>query len=483
MLAGIPERNEPGMQLSPGDRSGLSALSFATRTAGARVRNSVFPLCLLLVLLAASPILSSAQSPWSSPREQPAPDYPDITVNTAWLAERTGASSVVIVDARGESAFLKGHIPGSMRLPVSDLPDVESRDDIPALCSALGEAGLSGDERLVCYGSDTWSGEAARLFWLLELAGARRVALLDGGIAGWKADGHPVSSGASDSLGREHKVSWKQSPEDALLATTEGVRDSYGRDGVEIVDARGPNAWAGPVGRDRWAEPPRVGHIPQALPFDFTTMLMPDGSLREPSETRELFSRLGPRPANPVYLGDTFIVYGEGAYSDGALGYFLLRRAGINNVCYYPGGFAAWASDAGLPLVRLVGADELMWRLARGRRLFHSEAPTPGFAFFDVRHPADYARGHIQGSISLRSDYFADSLDARIDRYWPGLKRSDTPIVTYCYGENCIRSRATSTAAARAGFIHVQRFLGGLDAWRAAGGSLVSSPWPPEERP
>lgn len=116
-----------------------------------------------------------------------------------------------------------------------------------------------------------------------------------------------------------------------------------------------------------------------------------------------------------------------------------------------------------------------MHRLRGSRRWLRPDAPPEDFAFFDVRHPADHGSGHIGGSVTLRSDHFADSLDVRIERHWPDLDRATIPVVTYCYGEHCIRSRATSTAAARAGFIYVERFYGGLDEWRSLGGKLVES--------
>jgi rhodanese-related sulfurtransferase len=184
-----------------------------------------------------------------------------------------------------------------------------------------------------------------------------------------------------------------------------------------------------------------------------------------------------------VDLLDEFIVYGWGdavdsspAHDDwgrGPLAYYLLRRAGIGRLRLYPGGWADWAGDPYLPIVRIVVAEELMQRLRESRRWLRPNDPPESFAFFDVRHPADHGHGHIRGSVSLRSDYFADSLDVKLEDHWPGIDRTTAPVVTYCYGERCIRSRATSTAAARAGFIHVERFYGGLDEWRFAGGQLV----------
>jgi 3-mercaptopyruvate sulfurtransferase SseA len=299
--------------------------------------------------------------------------------------------------------------------------------------------------------------------------------LLDGGLEGWTAGG----GGTITERARLEPRRWLPEPEPVRLASLDHVRASYGRDGVEIIDARGHYAWLGPTERGEWDDPPRVGHIPHALPFDFTILLRPDGSLREPAENRDEFARLGPRPANPVDLRSEFIVYGEGPASDGVLAYFLLRRAGIDTVRWYPGGWKEWSGDPSLPIVRILPADELAWRLDRERRLLKSDSPAEMFAFFDVRHPADYARGHIRGSVSLRSDYFADSLDVRLERYWPQLNPATAPVVTYCYGEHCIRSRATSTAAARAGFVRVERFYGGLDEWRSSGGGLARSEWPP----
>ncbi|MBN2566016.1 MAG: hypothetical protein JXB46_09940 [Candidatus Eisenbacteria bacterium] len=433
-----------------------------------------------LLLLIATALLSLSEpgraqglSSWGRRDAQPEVAYPDVTVTTEWLVRHNGESGVVVVDARPESSYLSGHIPGAVSLPARVLPVVCSVEDVRSLGGSLGAFGVTGTELLICCGETSWSAEAATLFWLLELAGAERAAILDGGVTGWLADARPLSVEPTRARG----AGWSREPDVQLLATLDHVVSSYGADGVEIIDARGRYEWGGPIERDEWECPPRAGHIPHALPFDFTVFFHPDGFMRTPAETRSEFARLGPRPANPVDLASEFVVHGDGFVSDGAIGYFLLRRAGLERVRYYPGGWGEWSTDLGLPVVRIVGADELMWRLSKGRRLFASDAPASGFAFFDVRHPADYARGHIRGSVSLRSDHFADSLDTRLERFWPKLDRKRAPVVTYCYGEYCIRSRGTSTDAARAGFVRVERFYGGLDEWQAAGGRLVTSVW------
>ena len=164
------------------------------------------------------------------------------------------------------------------------------------------------------------------------------------------------------------------------------------------------------------------------------------------------------------------------------MGYFLLRRAGVERVRYFPEGWSAWAGDPNLPIVRIIGAEELEARIARARRWFRPDAPPSGFALFDVRHWGNHASGHLPGAVSLNSRFFADSLDVYVERSWPGLDKATAPIVTYCYGPNCIRSRNCSTEAARQGFIRVERFYGGIEDWRLAGGTLHSSPVPEKEQ-
>jgi len=436
----------------------------------------------LALALLPSPALAQAWPGWGTREPVPEPDYPEVTVTADWLAGRLDTGNVVVIDARPTASYLAGHVPGAVSFPPELAPDMESLPDLARLPDVLGGLGLSGREWLVCCGDASYSREAATAFWLLETAGASRVVMLDGGVAGWRAAGRELTSGDA----KRPRATWTQELNPELLATREYVRRSFGETGVELIDARGIAAWSGHVERDDWGTLVRAGHIPHALPFDFTAFFAPDGTFLASSETWSSFAKLGPRPANPIDLADEFVVYGwgrgssagpweEDAWGDGPLGYFLLRRAGIARVRLYSGGWRDWFGDPYLPIVRTVTAEELMHRLRKSRRWLRPNAPPADFAFFDVRHPADHGNGHISGSVTLRSDYFADSLDVRIDRHWPDIDRATTPVVTYCYGEHCIRSRATSTAAARYGFVYVERFYGGLDEWRSLGGELVKS--------
>ncbi|MFH1501785.1 MAG: rhodanese-like domain-containing protein [Candidatus Eisenbacteria bacterium] len=445
-----------GAHGSSASRHGAPEVTVRVRRGGPAA--SAFALTVVL-LLAAWGSAAAVQWPWQD--EGPVPVYPDVTAEAGWLAQRLEARDVVIVDARPAASHAAGHIPGAVSVPFGTLPH-------PIVAAgALGELGLTGRGRIVCYGDGPLDGDAAALFWALDASGAEGPMLLNGGLDAWVGIGGSLDT-APVSL---PPVRWTGDYRPGRVASAAYVALKFGEDGHEIIDTRGWDAWHGRLDEGEWGSTARDGHVPHALPYDFIDFVSPNGSLRDAEDTRDTFARLGPRPSTPVDLGDEFIVHGEGD-ADGAVGYFLLRRAGFERVRYFRGGWDEWASDPDLPVVRIVSADEVMYRLAQARRWLRPDAPPASFVFFDVRHWGNHAGGHIPGAVSLTSSFFADSLDVYVDRHWPGVDRSKTPIVTYCYGSNCIRSRNCSTVAARMGFVNVERFYEGVDGWRLADGEL-----------
>jgi len=422
---------------------------------------------LFLVLLYSG--ASAVWPPWMA-QDDREPVYPDVTASADDIRSKMGSHGIVVIDTRSADDYAHGHIPGAISIPVPfDAPEGGlPGGNIPA---TLGAAGLNGSARYICYGADTYSDPAGYVFWLLEAGGSSRVQMLDGGYEAWAASGGVVETKPR----RLTPTVWTPEPVDTLLASLEYVREHYGEVGYEIIDTRSRTEWegggSGANGGASDGSTSRLGHIPHSLPFDFSEFVE-DGVLLPAEECREIFSMTGPRPSSPVRLSDEFIVHGEGGES-GAIGYFMLRRAGLATVRYYPGGWRRWRANESLPVVRFIGGEELNDLVVRANRWPWQDAPSKSFVLFDVRHEGDYANGHIPGAVCLTSRLFADSLDVYLDRYWPGIDRATTPIVTYCYGPTCIRSRHASTTAARDGFLNVLRFYGGLEEWRVLGGRIA----------
>jgi len=89
---------------------------------------------------------------------------------------------------------------------------------------------------------------------------------------------------------------------------------------------------------------------------------------------------------------------------------------------------------------------------------------------FDSRPAREYAVGHIPGALNVAakpgvpiSVYVSDVKE--IDRTVKGDKA--TPIVLYCNGPFCQKSRRLSAELLEAGFTNVRRYQLGMPTWRA----------------
>lgn len=94
-------------------------------------------------------------------------------------------------------------------------------------------------------------------------------------------------------------------------------------------------------------------------------------------------------------------------------------------------------------------------------------------AVFDVRPPLEFAISHIPGAINVApkpgvSKAFYVSDTAEIERLLAGKKAS--PVVLYCNGPFCGKSRRLSDELVAAGFSNVRRYQLGIPVWRALGG-------------
>lgn len=396
-------------------------------------------------------------------RAEPPANYPDIDVSAAWLSEHLHDPDLRVLDARSRSAYIEGHLPGAVSIPAREC------ETSVRLGRSFAEKGLSDSTRLVCYGEDCYSADAARLLWLLDVAGAADARVLDGGISAWVRGGGAIET-VED---RFPNGMWGGGPRLERLATHEYVMKRFGRRGVEIIDARGEEQWEGTSPSGKSDTGVKSGHIPHSLPFDFRVFLEGGRTLLDPGETWSIFAQLGPRPTDPVDLNSEFIVYGDGLSGDGALAYFLLRRAGLERVRYYDRGWADWSKDPTTPVVSVVGAESVTERLkAENNRCIKKDLPPEGFVLLDVRGRSDYDVGHIPGAVALPTHVFTDSLDAVLSAIWPDADRAQLPVVVYCYDSGCIRSRNCATIAAQKGFQHVEWFRGGVGEWKHSGGKL-----------
>ena len=97
---------------------------------------------------------------------------------------------------------------------------------------------------------------------------------------------------------------------------------------------------------------------------------------------------------------------------------------------------------------------------------FLTTASQSGTVVVDVRTPAEYAAGHIDGAINI--DVEAPTFDAEIAK----LDKNATYTV-YCHSGR--RSGLATDAMGKAGFTHVYNLTGGIADLQSAGGQVVTS--------
>ncbi|HET9255220.1 MAG TPA: sulfurtransferase [Pseudonocardiaceae bacterium] len=260
----------------------------------------------------------------------------------------TGLEPPTVVDVRwsltgppGRVDYTAGHLPGAVFIDVdTDLaapPGPGGRHPLPypaALQAALRAAGVGATTPVVAYDAADGS-VAARFWWLLRWAGHPEVAVLDGGIAAWRAAGLPVTAEVPHPQPGTITVRPGGMP---VLEVTQAA--ALARCGV-LLDARAAPRYRGEF------EPvdPRSGHIPGAINAPFSELTSAQGRWLPPSRLRELACRWG-------VTGKEVGVYCGSGINACAL-VLGLELAGVTTsrrpAALYAGSWSHWCTDPDRP--------------------------------------------------------------------------------------------------------------------------------------
>ena len=273
----------------------------------------------------------------------------DSLVSTEWLAHEMGASDLRIVDctkhlpAAGRNALAEyegGHIPGAVFMDLSDLVDsTHATENMlpPAekFASRMQSLGLGDGSRVVLY-DDSSVKTAARAWFMLKMFGAHDVAILDGGIAKWKAEGRALAQG-KETLRHRHFTAWQ---DDSNVRTKADVLANLHSKDEQVVDARGAARWSGAEADPR----PNIasGHIPGSLNVPFTALYNADGTFKDQAGIKAAFEDAGVDLAKPVLTS-----CGSGVTASVLL--FGLHLLGKEDTALYDGSWSEWGADADTP--------------------------------------------------------------------------------------------------------------------------------------
>ena len=274
----------------------------------------------------------------------------DPLVTTEWLAKQLDAPDLRVLDGSWHmpqlkrdprAEFAQAHIPGAAFFDIDAVADHGTNlphmlPDAATFASAVGALGVGSGDRVVVYdGRGVVS--AARVWWTFRVFGHDAVAVLDGGLRKWCAEGRPVESGAASPTPRAFTATVR--PE--LVRDLAAMRANVVGRTAQVLDARSAGRFAGTEPEPRAGL--RGGHIPGSLNLPYDTLYREDGTLKAPDELRGAFQRAGLDLARPVVT-----TCGSGVTASVlALALYLIGR---REVAVYDGSWSEWGGRPDTPI-------------------------------------------------------------------------------------------------------------------------------------
>jgi thiosulfate/3-mercaptopyruvate sulfurtransferase len=278
----------------------------------------------------------------------------DSLVSTDWLAGELEASDLRVVDATyvlaadgrdPQAEFDKAHIPHAVFFDIAEVSDTAS--SLPTMlpsaakfASRMQALGLGDGNRVVVYDNSPYH-SAARAWWMLKLFGAHDVALLDGGLAKWQAEGRPLESGKPIVRHRHFTVWDDRSGVRDLVQMMENVKTRA----EQVVDTRSAVRFRGEEPETRPGVQP--GHIPGALSLPQGKLFAADGTWKRGDALRAAFEEAGIDLTKPMVT-----TCGSGITA--AVAAFGAHLLGKYDVALYDGSWSEWGGDPSTP--KAVGA-------------------------------------------------------------------------------------------------------------------------------
>lgn len=272
-------------------------------------------------------------------------------VSTEWLAAHLADPDLVILDGSfklpgvtpiAAEDFAQRHIPGARFFDIDAIADHETTlphmlPSAAAFEHHAAELGISNDSLVVVYDTPGLM-SAGRVWWTLRTFGHDKVAILDGGLKKWLAEGRPVTAEIAVPVNARFRATFDPA---AVRSKAEVLANLQSRT-EQVIDARSAGRF---TAEEKEARPGlRSGHIPGSLNLPFNALTDPaTGALLGVAEIRKAFETAGLDFSKPVIAS-----CGSGVTA-AALA-FGLHLAGKDDVAIYDGAWTEWGQPGDTPV-------------------------------------------------------------------------------------------------------------------------------------
>jgi thiosulfate/3-mercaptopyruvate sulfurtransferase len=233
-------------------------------------------------------------------------------------------------DARAE--FEAAHIKGAQFFDIDAISDMSTT--LPHMLPSpenfardVSKLGAANTKKIICYDS-VGLFSAARVWWMFKVFGHDNVAVLNGGLKKWLAEGRATQSSSLPAAAGNFTASFRPN---MVKSITQVASET-----AQIADARSPTRFRGEEAEPRPGVKP--GHLPGAKNVHYATLLNADGTLKPHSELAQIFASIGIDSEKPITAS-----CGSGVTA--AILTLALTELGAKHHGLYDGSWAEWGAS------------------------------------------------------------------------------------------------------------------------------------------